>query len=289
MKICRKPLREEADGAGSGAGDGAGAGAPPVLSFDQKLMPEDIRGEASLATFKTIPELAKSYVNAQKLIGTKRLPTPEATWDDKQWDAFYSQAGRPETPDKYDFKGIKTIGDLPIDQDKVKPTSEFFHKLGLNPRQARGLLEYYGNLVGTATASEKAKHAEAITTGTTALQNEWGDKFEPNLNIAKSVIKKFGPEIVPFLEESGLGNHPAMVKMLHSIGTAMLEDTHRGGGAGGDLNLTDTTKAGNEIERLKLDGDFQKALQDARHPAHSAAVDRWTNLFKVAHPGQERE
>lgn len=257
-----------------------------VAEFKLDTLPEDLRKEPSLATFKTIPDLAKSFVNAQKLIGTKRLPTPEANWDDKQWETFYSQAGRPETADKYDFKGLKVVGDIPLDPEKIKPTSELFHKLGLNPRQARGLLEYYGNMVGTASASETAKRAEAASTGRATLVSEWGDNFEPNLNLAKSVVKKFGGDIGGFLEESGLGNHPGLVKMFHNIGTAMLEDTQRGGSSGGDLSLTDATKAQNEIERLKLDSEFQTALQNARHPAHGAAVDRWTNLFSVAHPGK---
>ncbi len=77
-----------------------------------------------------------------------------------------------------------------------------------------------------------------------------------------------------------------LVKFLNRVGMAMLEDKQRGG-TGGDFQLTDGTKAINEIEALKLDAEFQKAYMTAGHPGHQAALNRMKNLFAIAYPGKQ--
>jgi len=49
--------------------------------------------------------------------------------------------------------------------------------------------------------------------------------------------------------------------------------------------------AKSEIERIPLDADFVKALQDPAHPAHKAATERRHGLYAAAYPdvGEEGE
>lgn len=53
-----------------------------------------------------------------------------------------------------------------------------------------------------------------------------GEQFSENLGIAKAALDKFGgKELLAFLEETKLGNHPALVKAFWKIGKAISQDT----------------------------------------------------------------
>lgn len=62
-----------------------------------------------------------------------------------------------------------------------------------------------------------------------------GDRYRASVATAQSAIGQFADqEAVQFLEDSGLGDHPAMLRMFHRIGAAMADDsivTARGGAA----------------------------------------------------------
>lgn len=268
-----------------------GGGGPPAgMAFDPATMaPEEFRSESSLAAIKTVPDLVKGYVNAQKLIGANRIAIPGENATPQQWNEFYAKIGRPETPDKYTLPDdIQVDESLKPDATKFAAVQKMFHDAGLTPRQAKAVMSYYmksldGELKSTRASVEQS-HQQAVAT----LQQEWGDKFQANVDVAKSVIKKFGDEALVAELSNGMGNNVQLIKALHKIGTAVLEDKDRGHG-GGNLELTDQTRAIHEIDRLKTDEAFQKALNDARHPGHNAAVQRWTSLFAAAHPGKQEE
>lgn len=59
-----------------------------------------------------------------------------------------------------------------------------------------------------------------------------GDKLPENLAIAQSALRQFGDESLnTFLNESGLGNHPGVIRMLWKVGKAIGEDGFVKGGA----------------------------------------------------------
>lgn len=52
-----------------------------------------------------------------------------------------------------------------------------------------------------------------------------GDKLTTNLSAAQRALDQFGtPELKEYLEGTGLGNHPELVKAFIKIGKAMSED-----------------------------------------------------------------
>ena len=272
-------------GAGGEGGGGGGAAQPPAL--DINTLPEELRKEPSLAAIKDIHSLAKGYVNAQKLIGAKRIALPAADAGDQAWNDFYSAIGRPEAPDKYEMPKVEVHESLKPDEKKMTEVKGLFHKLGLTPKQASGIMEYYMQSSDSVVRSQLSQAEQQSQASTAELKQEWGDKFDANLDVAKAVIKKFGDEkFLTYLEGSGMGNNAQLIRVLNKVGMAMMEDVSRGGGAGGDLNLTDQSRAVAEIDRLKGDAEFQKSLHDVRNPGHNAAVQRWTNLFAAAYPGK---
>ena len=272
-------------GAGGEGGGGGGAAQPPAL--DINTLPEELRKEPSLAAIKDVHALAKGYVNAQKMIGAKRIALPAADAGDQAWNDFYAAIGRPEAPDKYEMPKVEVHESLKPDEKKMTEVKGLFHKLGLTPKQASGIMEYYMKSSDAVVRGQLSQTEQQSQAATAELKQEWGDKFDANLDVAKAVIKKFGDEkFLTYLEGSGMGNNAQLIRVLNKVGMAMMEDVSRGGGAGGDLNLTDQSRAVAEIDRLKGESEFQKALHDVRNPGHNAAVQRWTNLFAAAYPGK---
>jgi hypothetical protein len=271
----------------AGAGSGGGAsGTPPVLSLDLNSLPEDIRAEPSLANIKTIPDLAKGYVSAQKMVGADKLLKPQQNWKPEQWSGFYRELGRPENPDGYSFKpGENHPKEVPIDEARLKEAKKALYDAGLTDKQASGVLQYYLDTTvrqyQTATqAAETAKQQAMIE-----LKNEWGANYDANINTAKAVVQKFAAGNQAFQDKiDEVGNDPAFIKLFAAIGKAMLDDTAPGQGPG--LIVGDAANAQAEIGKRKMDPEFVKALSTKDHPGHAEAVQEWEALHQKAYPGK---
>lgn len=255
--------------------------------FNIATLPEDIRAEPSLASFKTVDDLAKSYVSSQKLIGTNRLPSPQPTWTDNEWNGLYQALGRPEKPEMYELpKDVKLREGITMDPEKLKGTWGELHKLGLNKKQAEGVMRYYMGTLNSTAEAEDAMRTQQVATGVEELRKTHGDKYDAVVGIAKGVLQKFSPDgFMDFLEKSGLANHPQMVGFLHKIGSVMSEDSMRGGGAP-SIPVGDAGAATLELTKLEQDQEFQKAYHDRHHPSHKEAVDRILYLNRIAYPGK---
>jgi hypothetical protein len=83
-----------------------------------------------------------------------------------------------------------------------------------------------------ATRSEWADQLRASVEGETADPVFAGAKLADVTRISAKAIDRFGgEEFRGYLDETGLGNHPAMLKLLYQVGTKIAEDTgfERGG------------------------------------------------------------
>lgn len=273
-------------GGGTGAGDGAGAsGTPPDW---RASLPENLKTEPSLADVPDVGTLAKRFVDAHKFIGLKRLEAPTQSWDEKKWGEFYTALGRPEAPDKYKVPEVKVPEGMEVSEDAIKAARENLHKLGLTQKQFEGALQWYLGFESEQFKKTTAEVESGRATAEAKLKEEWGDKFAQNADIARAALKKFSsPDFAKWVDESGVGNNPELVKVFHQIGMSMLEDTARGKGPG--LPLNDSTAAAMELANLKLDTEFMKALTKREHIGHRTAVARWTQLHERAYPGKQPE
>lgn len=274
----------------AGATGGGGGATPAEAPFSLDMVPEALRGEPALASYKTIPALAKSLVESQKLIGAKRIAIPGEKASPAEWDSFYNSIGRPDSHDKYELPKVEVDPSLKPDDTKLAEVRKLFHTAGLTTKQASMVMEYYMKSMDSQVKGQRSASEQSATQAITQLRESWGDKYDANVEIANSVLRKFGDEggeLAKYLETSGMGNNTALIKMLYKIGTGMLDDHQRQGGQSLDLN--DTARAQREIEELKVNKEFQDALSSRSNPGHQAAVDRWTNLFKIAFPGKQQE
>lgn len=271
-----------AGGAGGGAAGGA-AGGTTTSWLDS--IPQDLRDQPSLKTVPDVQTLAKNYVEAQRLIGMKRVVVPGKDATPEQRAEFFNAIGRPEKVEQYRMPKVDLPEGLSVDEAVLKKATELFHKSGITSDQADALLPFYYQLQIEQHNSGAAARTKAQAEAEASLKAEWGDKYASNLDIAKNTIRKFADDAaLDQLEASGLGNHPALVKALHKIGAQLLED--RASGRGDGLNLMDATRASMELDTLKMDKNFIDALTNRGNPGHESAKKKWIELHTRATPGR---
>lgn len=260
--------------------NGGGGGSPDWTA----TLPDDIKPIVTTKGWKEPAAAVRSYVELEKTLGTKRLEAPQPNWDDKKWGEFWTAAGRPETADKYATPEVTLPAGVSVDETMLKSGKESFHKLGLTSNQAKGVLDFYYDFLGKSATAALAARTKEMEDGTVKLKADWGDKFDANTALVKKAYGKFAtPELEKYLIDTGLGNHPDLIKAFANIGKAMLEDSAGGKGAGA-INPQDVESAKVEINRLKTDEPFQKALREAMHPGHKEAVEKLYELNKRANP-----
>lgn len=141
-----------------------------------------------------------------------------ATGDQTQGDQ-----GKPAgAPEKYEFAMPQGVQ---LDAKGVEAFSDVARELNLPQEAAQKVLDKMGPVLAN-------RHAEALTQARTAWadgarndQEFGGEKFAENLAVARKAIDQFGtPELRVLLDQSGLGNHPELIRAFFRAGKAISED-----------------------------------------------------------------
>ena len=136
----------------------------------------------------------------------------------------------PETPkgapEKYEFKPVEG---RELDSETMSTFAEVAKEAGLTQDAAQKILD--------RMAPQMAQRQQAQIE---AIRSEWveasktdsefgGEKIAENLATAKKALDQFGtPELRALLNESGLGNHPEIIRLMYRAGKAISEDTYVG-------------------------------------------------------------
>jgi hypothetical protein len=248
-------------------------------------LPQELRGNPSLAQFQgktweeVGPTIAKSYVETKSMIGADKMLKPSEKWGEKEYNDFYAQLGRPEAPDKYSMPEVQMPEGLKLDDAKIAERKALYHKAGLSDRQAKALIEADLTFVKSSYEADQQSTQSAKTSAESSLKQEWGDKYQANIELARSVVAKFGDDqFTRYIEESGLGNDPRLIKMLAKAGQGLMED--RATGKGTTEIAASAGAAMDEINQLKGDKEFM----DKYVKGDKYAVERFHYLQKVAYP-----
>ena len=95
------------------------------------------------------------------------------------------------------------------------------------------------------------------------------------------------PELRSIMNDTGLGNHPEMIKVFAKIGEMLGEDSLVVGSGLGSAQMT-PQQAQEEIQKLYSDKEFSQSYRDSRDPGHKQAMNKMDRYFKLAYPAQQR-
>jgi len=127
-------------------------------------------------------------------------------------------------PEKYELKA----GDIALPAEVLAKYEPLFREAGLTNEAAQKLVDMRIAEVNAqeSTAVEKlvAQHTEWLD-ATKADGEIGGANLDTSVKHAQSAIARFGsPELKSFLDLSGAGSHPELVRAFARIGKAMAED-----------------------------------------------------------------
>jgi len=222
--------------------------------------------------------LGKGYINLEQLLGRDKIPKPLNDEDQEGWDRWYAASGRPEKPDAYEFKRPDKLPDgLGYDEELEQDFRATAYGMGLNKKQATGLYEkFVTNQVKRYEAfdtSKKQARAEAEAN----LQREYGHKYDSAISQAKVAMANYAdPEFRQYLEQTGMGNDPRMIRMMIRIGQEMQGDTRAIGKPQVQVNSGDIERTIREFESKN-----RSALYDKSHPDHAALVKERNRLYET--------
>lgn len=252
-----------AGGAGQTGGQSQGGSQGSASWIDS--LPAEYKENASIKGFKSVEDLAKSYIHAQSMIGADKIVVPGKSANEKDWEGVFAKLGRPESPDKYEFKASEKH-----DAEFLKSFKEVAHKSGLLPKQVENLYNFYGEVEKKQQEMQQIQMQKVVEANIAELKKEWPDSdYDKNLGIAKKAVDQFlGEEGKKWLNESGVGNDPQMIKFMHKLGVAMSEDRIKGEG-GVSLN---ESREGAQSKLNEILGNPKHPYFDGTHPNHDVAV-----------------
>ena len=198
---------------------------PAVAKSWKEAISEEFRNDPNISKFTEIDALAKSYINATRMIGQDKVAVPNENSTEDQWNEVYTKLGRPESADKYKLDLKSEVA--PIDEGAVKNFAETSHKLGLNNKQAQGILEYYKGIMEGSAQQTKIDIETSRAESEQQLRQEWGKSFDDNVSKAASLAKaNLGVEVLDMQLKNGirLGDHPDVIKGFAKIADMMSED-----------------------------------------------------------------
>ena len=244
------------------------------ISWKESL-PEDIKEDPSLGSIEPVENLAKSYVNAQRLIGKDKIVVPGEFATEEEWKTnVFSKLGLPDSVDKYE---IQVAGGEALDQEFFGGFKKAAHEAGVLPTQAQKIFDWYGKeAVRQGEAATQAAQTN-VNEKVEELKKDWGGAYEAKVKAAQAAVAHFtDTDFKEYLDESGLGNDPNLIKTFAKIGETLTEDQFK---ESGPVKLgTTPTDAQAQINTVM--GDPNHAYHNKNHPNHKNAVAEVQRMYQ---------
>ena len=250
---------------------------PTVNKTWKEAISEEFRNDPNINKFTEIDALAKSYINATKMIGQDKVALPNKNSTEDQWNEFYDKTGRPESADKYSLDVKSDI--VPLDNGAVKQFAENAHKLGLSNKQAQGVLEFYKNSMEGTAQQSKVDTETAQVQAEQELRQEWGREFENNVKKAGALAKaNINSDILDLELKSGIrvGDHPELIKGFAKIASMMSEDKIVSPESDSASKITDI-----ESEISTITNNTNGPYWNKQHPDHDKVVQQVYTLREM--------
>jgi len=197
----------------------------PTESSWKDTISEVYRNDPNIEKFTEIDALAKSYINATRMIGQDKMVVPNKNFTEDQWEEAYVKMGRPESAEKYSLDVKSDV--VSLDEQAIKSFQEQSFKLGLNNEQAKGVLDFYKNNMEAQTQQAKIDAETSQAQAQNLLRQEWGRDYDSNIAKAKSLATaNLSPEIfqMQLADGSLLGDNVDVIKGFAKIANMMSED-----------------------------------------------------------------
>ncbi|MEC5161716.1 MULTISPECIES: hypothetical protein [unclassified Janthinobacterium] len=170
----------------------------------------------------------------------------DAPADKPAEDAAPKAADKPTAPEKYEFKAVDGAEFDPAVLGEFEGVAK---ELGLSQDAAQNVLDKMGPQIAKAQLA-RIEQAKTQWADSAKTDKEFGgEKFAENLSVAKKALDAFGtPALTQLLNDSGLGNHPEVIRMLYKAGQKISGSSFVTGGGSPSMGNTAATLYPNQAK-----------------------------------------
>lgn len=238
-------------------------------------------------TANPVEALARGYLNAERLISSEKVPVPKDEQDQEAWERYYKAGGKPEAPDKYEFRKPDSLPDgVTYDENMETWWRQSAHEAGLNKRQAARLYDKYAERFFAQLDLQTRGVGDEVRRGKLELQRDWGNEYEFRRQMATAEFNDMPETLQAHLTQVGLTRNPGFIKYLADARARTTGELEAKGARSPYGSMTP------QMVTQKI-ADFRAthatALSNANHPEHRLRLDEMTRLYQDLYPSSPHE
>lgn len=225
------------------------------------LLPEELRKDPSISTFKNISDLAKGFVETKKMVG-----------------------GFERAPEKVEDYKLTPMQNLHanVKQDMIaKNLLPVFHKAGMGPKMADTVTQGILSTLSQMNVQHEQARVEAEKNNETALRQVWGGDYDVKMDRIAQVMMKAGGKDIGDAEaiKKTLRGNPTLAKVMSTLTASLSEDTINSLGSTEEPITKDKAEAQEKIR--KLSEEHGSKILDDKHAEHAKYKKEWDDLHAV--------
>ena len=149
------------------------------------------------------------------------------------------------------------------------------HKLGVHPKQAQGLLDFYNTFSQNQMTEQNKGYLTERDNDIAALKVEWGTGYDKNMNMAEQALKHFYPdeEARKAVTDTGFLDTVAGTKFFKMLGSNLSEEHFTPEGQGG---FGDTTQ---ELDAKIASTHGELYKMGTHHPQYNGKLSEYNLLL----------
>ena len=144
---------------------------------------EAYRNDPNIEKFTEIDALAKSYINATKMIGQDKVVIPTNNSTEEHWDDVYAKLGRPESADKYSLDAkAGALAKANINPEVLDMTLQNGTRLGDHPEIIKGFAKIAGMMQEDKIVATESENAQSVSNIEEEISSIINDRNGPYWN-----------------------------------------------------------------------------------------------------------
>lgn len=195
----------------------------------QGTLDESLREEKSLSTFKTVGDLAKSFVSTKSMVGKNTMEIPTDASNEVVWDMYYKAGGKPETVADYNLKAPdgfpEEVMEKVFPKARLEAWQERFFKAGISKKAADQFIADFAQDMLTDLQGVKQVEELEMSELKTGLSLEYGAAYDQKKHIGNMAIEEGTKGDLEFKARltDKFGNDPDFIRYSINLGEKFAE------------------------------------------------------------------
>ena len=203
----------------------------------QGTLEEGLREEKSLATFKNVNDLAKSFVSTKSMVGKDTIAIPTDASTEQEWEAYHVAGGRPDTVEDYGLKVPEGFPEEVVEKifpkERLTAWQDRFFKAGISKKAADKFIADYAQDILLDLQNMKREEEQQMAELKSGLHTDWGNAYEQKKHIGNIAMEKAAStekgDVVIVDEEfkarlvEKAGNDPDIIRAFANIGSRFID------------------------------------------------------------------